>query len=154
GGAGYGRHARPDLSNTSFFLDALHAAGVPSSDPAVQNALAFVSRCQNLEGPHNDLPFAGKVNDGGFYYTAAAGGSSQAGTTPSGGLRSYASMTYAGLQSMIYAGLTPDGPRVKAAETWIRKFYSLEENPGMGQQGLCYYYQPFAKTMEVLGDEE
>lgn len=153
GGAGYGSKSRPDLSNTSFFIEALRAAGVPSSDPAMQNALVFVSRCQNLEGPHNTTEFAAKVDDGGFYYTSAAGGSSQAGETPEGGLRSYASMTYAGLKSMIYAGVTPDDPRVKAATDWIRKFYTLEENPGMGQQGLFYYYQTFAKALDALGTE-
>jgi len=154
GGAGYGRSARPDLSNTSFFMDSLKAAGVSANDPAMQNALVFVSRCQNLQGPHNDTPFAGKINDGGFYYTPAAGGSSPAGTTPEGGLRSYASMTYAGLKSMVYAGLTEDDPRVKAAEGWLKKFYTLEENPGMGQQGLFYYYQTMAKAMDALGREQ
>ena len=29
-------------------------------------------------------------------------------------------MTYSGLKSMIYAGLTKDDPRVKAAVQWIR----------------------------------
>lgn len=150
GGAGYGKHARPDLSNTAFFLDALKAAGVSSHDPAMQNALLFISRCQNLPGA-NDTKFADKVNDGGFYYTPAAGGSSFAGETPDGGLRSYGSITYAGLKSMIYAGLTEEDPRVKAAQEWIRRFYSLDENPGVGQQGLFYYYVTFAKTMEAIG---
>ena len=45
-------------------------------------------------------------------------------------------MTYAGLKSMIYAGLTANDPRVKAAFKWIRPHYSVQENPGMGQQGL------------------
>ena len=50
GGAGYGRtQDRPDLSNTSFLLDALKTAGVGKDDPAMKNALIFVSRCQNLE---------------------------------------------------------------------------------------------------------
>lgn len=154
GGAGYGSHARPDLSNTAFFLDALKSAGISAHDSSMQNALVFISRCQNLKGPHNETPFADKINDGGFYYTPAAGGSSPAGTTPDGGLRSYASMTYAGLKSMIYAGLTEDDPRVKAAEEWMRKFYTLDENPGMGQQGLYYYYQTVAKTMDALGREQ
>ena len=74
GGAGYGRHQRPDLSNTQYFLEGLKAAGVASDDPAIQNALIFISRCQNLEGEHNTTPFAAKVNDGGSYYTPAAGG--------------------------------------------------------------------------------
>lgn len=150
GGSGYGSHERPDLSNTTFFLEALNKAGVPNDDPAVQNALLFISRCQNLESEHNTTPFAAKINDGGFYYTPAAGGTSQAGTTPNGGLRSYASMTYAGLKSMIYAGLEQDDPRVKAARNWIQQFYTLEENPGLGQQGLFYYYHTFAKTLSVL----
>lgn len=150
GGAGYGSHQRPDLSNTTFFLEALRAAGVSENDPAFKNALVFVSRCQNLKSEHNQTEFADKVNDGGFYYTPAAGGSSQAGPTPNGGLRSYASMTYAGLKSMIYAGVDPDDPRVAAARNWIRQFYTIEENPGMGQQGLFYYYHTFAKTLAVL----
>lgn len=153
GGAGYGKSARPDLSNTTFFLEALKASGAKSDDPAVQKALVFVSRCQNLESEHNTTPHASKVNDGGFYYTVAAGGSSQAGANPDGGLRSYASMTYAGLKSMIYAGVKADDPRVKAARTWIQKFYTVAENPGLEDRGLYYYYQTFAKTLDTVGDD-
>jgi squalene-hopene/tetraprenyl-beta-curcumene cyclase len=154
GGAGYGSHNRPDLSNTSFLIDALHEVGRGADDPALQKALIFVSRCQNLETPNNTTQFAAKVNDGGFYYTIAAGGSSQAGETPDGGLRSYGSMTYAGLKSMIYAGLTPDDPRVKAAKVWIRNHYTLSENPGMGDAGLYYYYNTFAKSLGTLGEDQ
>ena len=151
GGAGYGKHQRPDLSNTQFLLEALKTAGVKADDPAMQKALTFVARCQNLETEHNNTPFAAKIDDGGFYYTPAAGGTSQAGVDANGGLRSYASMTYAGLKSMIYAGVKKDDPRVKAALTWITKHYSLRDNPGMGKQGLYYYYHTFAKTLSVLG---
>jgi squalene-hopene/tetraprenyl-beta-curcumene cyclase len=151
GGAGYGRKSRPDLSNTAFMIEALRTVGESESDPAIQRALAFVSRTQNLPGPHNPLPFPEKNPDGGFYYTPAAGGESQAGTTPSGGLRSYASMTYAGLKSMIFAGLGPDDPRVKAAVEWLAKHYTFEENPGMGQAGLYYFYHTASKTLAVLG---
>ncbi|MBI1349047.1 hypothetical protein GC163_22475 [bacterium] len=155
GGAGYGRTGdRPDLSNTVFFLEALQATGAKSDDPAVQNALVFLSRCQNLETEFNTTPFPAKVNDGGFYYTPAAGGNSQAGNTPEGGLRSYGSMTYAGLKSMVYAGLNKDDPRVKAATDWIRKFYTVEENPGLSQQGVYYYYQMFAKALSTLEVDE
>ena len=151
GGAGYGSHERPDMSNTQFMLEAFRAAGLPASDPAVQKALIFVSRCQNLETEHNSTPHAAKIEDGGFYYTVAAGGETKAELTPNGGLRSYASMTYAGLKSMIFAGLTEDDQRVKAATTWIKQFYTLEENPGVGQQGLFYYYHTFARTLDILG---
>ncbi len=150
GGAGYGKSQRPDLSNTVFLLDALKAAGVKADDPAMQNALLFVSRCQNLESEFNTTEFAAKINDGGFYYTPAAGGTSQAGKNPDGGLRSYASMTYAGLKSMLYAGLNKDDKRVKAALEWIRKYYSVDQNPGLNQQGLYYYYHTFAKTLATL----
>jgi squalene-hopene/tetraprenyl-beta-curcumene cyclase len=55
---------------------------------------------------------------------------------------------------MIYAGLTRDDPRVKAALLYIRKNYTLEENPGQSQRGLYYYYQTFAKALALLGDRE
>lgn len=153
GGAGYGQHKRPDLSNTSFFIDALKACGRGPEDEALQRALVFVSRCQNLETEYNTTPFAPKNPDGGFYYTPAAGGQSQAGETPTGGLRSYASMTYAGLKSMLYAGVDEDDPRVKAAVAWIRKHYDLRSNPGMGDAGLYYYYHVFAKALDAIGAE-
>ncbi len=154
GGAGYGSQSRPDLSNTSFLIEALHAVGRGPDDPAMQKALTFVSRCQNLESPYNTTPLAAKVNDGGFYYTVAAGGQSMAGQTPEGGLRSYGSMTYAGFKSMIYAGVKRDDPRIKAAYDWIQKHYTLDENPGMGPQGLYYYYHTFAKALAAIGDEK
>ena len=150
GGAGYGRSQRPDLSNTAFLLDALKAAGVGPDDKSMKDAIIFVSRCQNLESEFNTTEFASKVNDGGFYYTPAAGGNSQAGNTADGGLRSYASMTYAGLKSMIYAGVDAKDPRVQAAFKWIQKHYSLDENPGMGQAGLFYYFHTFAKALDAM----
>ena len=63
-------------------------------------------------------------------------------------------MTYAGLRSFIYAGLKKDDPRVKAASEWIKRNYTLAENPGLKDQGLYYYYHTFAKTMAALGDDE
>jgi len=153
GGAGYGSHKRPDLSNTAFLIEALKSAGAGSEDPAIQRALIFVSRTQNLEGPHNTLPFAAKNPDGGFYYTPANGGESQAGETPAGGLRSYGSMTYAGLKSMIYAGVAKDDPRVAAATDWLRRHYTFAENPGMGDAGRYYYLQTAAKALAALGRE-
>jgi squalene-hopene/tetraprenyl-beta-curcumene cyclase len=150
GGAGYGSHQRPDMSNTQFLIDALRTTGVPADDPDIQKALLFVSRAQNLESEFNNTPFAAKVGDGGIIYTPAAGGESKAGTTANGGLRSYGSMTYAGLKSMIYAGVKADDKRVKAAFEWISKYYTVTENPGLRQQGLYYYYHTFAKALTVM----
>ncbi len=154
GGAGYGKHNRPDLSNTSFLIDALKTVGNAADDPALQRALVFVSRCQNLETEHNQTAFAAKNPDGGFYYTVAAGGSSQAGETATGGLRSYGSMTYAGLKSMIFAGVSVDDPRVQAAYQWTQRHYALSENPGMGQQGYFYYLHTLAKALDAIGDAQ
>ncbi len=153
GGAGYGGSTRPDLSNTAYLIDALKARGADGNDEAIQQALTFVSRCQNLETEHNTTHFSAKVNDGGFYYSCVPGQQDEERLTPEGGLRSYGSMSYAGLKSMIYAGLSRDDPRVKAAVAWIRKYYSVKENPGMGSAGLYYYYHTFAKSLDVLGDD-
>jgi squalene-hopene/tetraprenyl-beta-curcumene cyclase len=151
GGVGYGGSSRPDLSNTHFLMDALQAAGAGPEDEAVKRALVFVSRCQNLETEYNTTAFAAKDPDGGFYYTPVGDGASPAGKTPNGGLRSYRSMTYAGLKSMIFAGVKSDDPRVKAALAWIQHHYSLSENPGLGRAGLFYYYHLFAKALNALG---
>jgi squalene-hopene/tetraprenyl-beta-curcumene cyclase len=159
GGFGYGKSARPDLSNTQMAIDALHDAGLKPDDPAFQAALKFASRCQN-SSETNDQPWAG--DDGGFIYTPANGGNSAAGeTTGIGGrrmLRSYGSMTYAGLKSMIYAGLSHDDSRVKAAWDWISKNFTVDENPGMAamgpenaQGGLYYYFYTMARALNAYG---
>jgi squalene-hopene/tetraprenyl-beta-curcumene cyclase len=154
GGSGYGAKSRPDLSNTAYLVDALKSSGASSDDPAIQKALAFVSRCQNLESEHNTTKFASKVNDGGFYYTPMLSKQDEERETAGGGLRSYGSMTYSGLKSMIYAGLTKDDPRIKAAYGWIQKNYDVKSNPGMGDAGLFYYYHTFSKALDVLGIDE
>lgn len=154
GGAGYGKHQRPDMCNSEFLVEAIKASGVKDYDPEMQRVITFISRCQNLESEFNDTEFAPLINDGGFYYTVAAGGDSKAGVEPNGGLRSYGSMTYAGVKSLIYAGLDPEDPRIEAATEWIRRHYTLDHNPGMGAQGLYYYFHTFAKTMSAFGDDE
>jgi len=155
GGVGYGGEGRPDLSNTGYFIEALKATEVGPEDPAIQRALAFISRCQNLNNEYNDTQFADKVDDGGFYYeipaTAIDPSTSEERYTPNGGLRSYGSMTYTGLKSMIFAGLTAQDPRVKAAVQWITDHYEVENNPGMGSAGLYYYYHTFASALDTAG---
>lgn len=155
GGVGYDGKQRPDLSNTQYFLDALMAAGVSKDDPAVQRALKFVGRCQNLAGEFNDQPFAAKASEddkGGFVYNPNDPEKSPF-KTEAGGLRSTAGMTYAGLKSFLHAGVSRDDPRLKAALSYIRRHYTLDQNPGMGQAGLYYYYHTFAKAMSALGED-
>ena len=164
GGAGYGEHKRPDLSNTTYFIDALKAAGAGPDDPNLQKALWFVKQIQNFEGTDTVTKYPAKNPDGGFVYTAAGKGETkapwpgvpddqQAAVQEVRGLRSYGSMTYAGLKSMIYAGMKKDDPRIKAAYAWVCKNYSLKENPGLGKQGLYYYYHTFAKALDAMGND-
>lgn len=163
GGWGYGGRSRgpgrPDLSNTHMAIEALRAAGVDANDPAIQRALAFVSRTQNYSETN---PAAWAGNDGGFVYGPSHDrtGESMAGeyTGPDGRrmLRSYGSMTYAGLKSFIYAGLSKDDPRVEAAVDWISNHFTLDENPGMrfageenAKAGYYYYIHTLAKAMNL-----
>ncbi|HEY7119016.1 MAG TPA: prenyltransferase/squalene oxidase repeat-containing protein [Tepidisphaeraceae bacterium] len=160
GGWGYSHSGRPDLSNAQMAVEALENAGLKKDDPAFQNALKFITRTQN-NSETNDQKFAG--NDGGFVYTPVNDGDSPAGVfTGADGkrvVRSYGSMTYAGLKSMIYAGLTHDDPRVKAAWDWISKNYTVDVNPGfvtndpkngdMSRYGLYYYYHTMARALNV-----
>lgn len=76
------------------------------------------------------------------------GGSGEQGSEPRG---AYGSMTYAGIQSLIYANLGKDDPRVQMALEWLGSHYTLDENPGVGLQGLYYYYQAMSKAMAATG---
>jgi squalene-hopene/tetraprenyl-beta-curcumene cyclase len=170
GGWGYGSHGRPDLSNTGFALEALHAAGVESSDPAFQRALVFLQRVQMVEKLDgkvvNDMSYAKGSTQGGFVYATSenkdkvgSGESKSAmieetmddGTKVSR-LRAYGSMTYAGFKSYLYAGLSKNDPRVVAARQWMRTHYTISENPGVGTDGQYYYYVTFARALSASGE--
>ncbi len=160
GGQGYGSHQRPDLSNTSFFIDQLKELedeDMQNSD-AVRKAVVFTSRCQNMASPFNAAEFTEHIPEGdvgSMIYSAVGKGETKAAAlpnTPAGGLRGYASMTYAGLKTFLYAGMDRDDIRVRAAMDWISRHYDLDSNPGMGQQGLYYYYHVFGKTMLAVGE--
>ncbi|HVT90390.1 MAG TPA: prenyltransferase/squalene oxidase repeat-containing protein [Tepidisphaeraceae bacterium] len=160
GGWGYeGNNGRPDLSNTQMAIEAMHDAGLKPDDPAYKNAIKFLSRMQN-RSESNDQPWSG--NDGGFIYSPGEDdkGDSKAGIyTDSDGkrmVRSYGSMTYAGLKSFVYAGLSKDDPRVQAAWDWISKNWTLDENPGMrlgnpqaARQGMFYYMHTLARALNA-----
>lgn len=166
GGIGYGNHGRPDLSNLGFALDALHDSGVSSNDEAFKRAIVFLSRTQMLDEV-NDMPYADGSQQGGFIYATVPNaqsvdgraGQSMAGLVeeelPDGAtgsrLRAYGSMTYVGFKSLIYADLPRNDPRVTAARGWIERNYTLDENPGMGQQGQYYYYLSLARALDAWG---
>ncbi len=160
GGIGYGsKNDHTDMSNTYLAIEALALSkkviedGKHGEQPDLDwdAAVTFLSRCQNLEGS-NDQSWASSdpKNKGGFIY---APGQSKAGEDklPDGStaLRSYGSISYAGLLSFIYAKLTPGDPRVVAVKEWLGRNYTVDENPGMGAQGLYYFYQTMSKALSV-----
>jgi len=175
GGIGYGKRLRPDLSNTQWALEALYVTDhfdrePHSNDPekakkadlAWDRAIEFLSSCQNL-AETNDAKWvlSDPDNKGGFIYLPNPAESKAGEHISEGkrGLRSYGSMTYAGLKSMIYAKLDRDDPRVKAAIGWVQRHYTFEENPGVGLQGLYYYLHTMAKALaafdqDVITDEQ
>ena len=169
GGFGYGptgsspKRQHPDLDNTLVALEALraYANARPNKELAAgkdlnwKAAIDFISRCQNLPETNKEAWASGDAaNKGGFIYYP---GFSNAGEQdlPDGkkALRSYGSMTYGGLLSFIYADLPKGDQRVTAALDWLKKNYTLEENPGMGRAGLYYYLHLATKGLASAGIE-
>jgi squalene-hopene/tetraprenyl-beta-curcumene cyclase len=166
GGIGYGGPLDkvPDLSNTLLVMESLYYTknivddkGGASPDLNWKAAIHFVQSCQNLPS-HNPAPWASDdpQNKGGFIYSP---GRSPAGSvtnlaTGRVALRSYGSMSYAGMLSYIYADLKPDDPRVAAVVQWLKDNYTLDENPGMGAQGIYYYYFAMTKALTLYGADK
>ena len=143
--------ADPDLSNLQFVVTALKESGLSEEDPAFKRAIVFLQRCQNRT-ESNDMPTSG--NDGGAIYAPKK---SKAGEVvlPDGTkvFKSYGSMTYALLKSYLSCGLPADDARVQAAYKWIVENYSVDENPGMKQEGLFYYYLGMARALAAFGGD-
>ena len=158
GGFGYDKESRgprdhADLSNTGWVLMAMRltqqledskAQGEQSLDLDWDAALRFVEKLQTRDEKDAE-------NNGGFGYT---GGGDRGGTFVDREgvvkLRGYGSMTYAGLESMIYAHVKKDDPRVVSAMQWAMRHWSVDENPGMGTKGLYYYYNIMAKALSLM----
>ena len=166
GGFGYdktGQKADADMSNTAFALAALVAAGLPEDSPVFERARIIVERCQNRSESNAGFGGIRVRDDGGFFYDPglsrrhARVEKTEDGTVE---LASYASITYAGLMSLLHAKVDRDDGRVRAAIGWITKNYTLDENYGLGsrnepekgQQGLYYYYYTFAKALDAWGE--
>ena len=160
GGISYGptgtSRQHPDLDNHLVGLEALRAyqaarKNVEGEGKQLnwQAAIEFINRCQNLPATNKEKWVSGdEQNKGGFVYFP---GDSKAGEMklPDGrlALRSYGSMSYAGLLSFIYADVKKDDQRVVAALDWLKKNYTLKENPGMERAGLFYYYHLMTKAL-------
>lgn len=166
GGVGYGtpkpnNPAHADLSNTHFALEALYYSQALLADKgdAGKNepqlnysaAIQFIKNCQNMPETNKSAWVSNDPRDkGGFIYSPGEtrGGETK---TPDGrtALRSYGSISYAGLLSFVYAGLGKDDASVKAVLQWLSENYTLDENPGLGAQGMFYYFHTMAKALAV-----
>ncbi len=162
GGIGYGSKPPSDMSNTHFGLEALyHLKKLAKDEPEDKNApklnyqaaIDFVSRCQNLPSTNKSSWVTGdERNKGGFVYRPGESKAPEDKTADGKvALRSYASMGYAGLLSFIYADVQANDPRVVAVKQWLAENYSVTENPGIGQEGLYYYYHTMAKALNLSG---
>lgn len=166
GGMGYGKTGRADLSNGSWAAEALHFTDYLDEEPftkdreAAQRRAAmwekfgvFLTKVQNLPQTNQEAYVSSHPDDlGGFVYRpteSKAGSRDGDGQTSS--LISSGSMTYAGLKSMLYAHLSKEDPRVRGALDYLRRHYTLAENPGMGSQGLYYYLHIMTKALEAYG---
>lgn len=167
GGIGYGSTERPDLSNLQMALEALASSGLEPNAPTYKKALKFLERCQNRSESSDVRIEDGNVviqpgNDGGAGY---APGDSKAGFEElENGVkvpRSYGSMTYALLKSLVFSGASKDDPRVVAASKWVQKNFTLDVNPGFPAgrdpqapyQGLFYYFHTMAQALTLVGIE-
>ena len=173
GGIGYGgSYAHSDLSNTHFAMEALYYSQKVLADTEYDEsndfdldwdaAIDFVSLVQNSEATVERIGdgFGLREEDeGGFIYFPTNTKSDQIPIKGDDGkertaLRSYGSMSYAGLLAFIYADMDRDDPRVASVMRWLQNNYTLEENPGMDAQGLFYYYHTMSKALAITGTKE
>ena len=151
GGFGYDKVSRrryADLSNTAYAMSAMaktasleeFRADGRRADIDWDKAIKFVENLMEREGP----------DAGGAAYNERT---PQAGTsTNSQGrvhLRAYGSMTYAAVLSMCSAKLDRGDPRVRQSLEYLQKYWTVDENPGMGSQGLYYFYDIMARALSA-----
>jgi squalene-hopene/tetraprenyl-beta-curcumene cyclase len=157
GGVGYGsKYPHSDMNNTLTALEALHySKHLVQDQPGAKElnwaaAARFLEQCQQLPSNQQEWVSQDAKDRGGFVYYP--GNSMAGGVTNASGkvaLRSYGSISYAGLLSYIYADVKPSDQRVRAVMDWLRANYSLEENPGMGAQGYYYYLHLMTKALNA-----
>jgi len=166
GGIGYGeKYIHSDMNNTITAIEAmrLSEAALPKDKPASPIAepdvnwsavATFLQNCQNLPSVNKADWVSDDAKDrGGFVYypgESKAGGVTNA-QTGRVALRSYGSMSYGGLLSYIYAKVDKNDPRVRAVQNWLRDNYTIEENPGLSQQGYFYYLHLMTKALTAAG---
>lgn len=123
-----------DLSMTRFVLEALRAAGVAGSDPAMDRARVFLERSQNP--------------DGGFFFSPVTPALNKAGRS-AGGFGSYGTTTADGVLALRATGLSDSDDRIARAIAWLDENHQPDRVPGFDEgenpqvswgTGLRFYY--------------
>lgn len=158
GGIGYGsRYPNSDMNNTLVALEALHySKHLVKDNPANADlnwaaAIEFLKNCQQVPANKQSWVSADAKDRGGFVYfpgNSMAGGVTNT-ATGKVALRSYGSVSYAGMLSFTYADMKKDDPRLTAVFDWLQKNYAIDENPGMGPQGYYYYLHLMTKALTL-----
>jgi hypothetical protein len=104
-----------DLSMTRRVIEGLRDVGVPSSDPALVEALAFVLRCQ--------------AADGGFFYSPVERALNK-GRERDGESAGYGSATSDGLLALLALG-EEESPAARRGLTWLLGHHREDRNPGL-----------------------
>lgn len=156
GGFGYDKasnRAYTDLNNSFYAVDAMtRTASVEEMRPVSEKrvdidwkaAEAYIISLQSDEGE----------DKGGFFYDKEhpkAGVKDATSEAEKPKFRAYGSMTYAGLLSMLHCKLTKSDPKVRSALDYVTKYWTLEENPNMGAQGLYFYYNVLTRALNATG---
>ncbi len=166
GGFGYDAEtdrAYADLSNTYIAAEAMRLTedveDFRTEGERVdfnRAALAdFVSRTQNRPESNNADWVSDHPDDvGGFaYHPESARGLTRVDEDGKVTFRSFGSMTYAGMLSLIYADVDRNDPRVRSAADWSVRHWTVEENPGFGQEGYYYFMNVLTKSLAAFGQD-
>ena len=122
-GMGGGRRTPPDtghvdISMTRYVLEALRAAGTPSSDPLFAHARIYLQRCQNFD-PNQAGP------DGGFFFSTTEADTNKAGQDGPR-FRRYGSTTADGIAE---ARMSFSATERRMRESTVRLYHPLRAAP-------------------------
>ncbi len=174
GGMGYDpptERSYADLSNAYLGFEAIRITedveelrpGGTTVDLNWTAATRFIERIQNLPDV-NDQPWATDHPEevGGFTYRADVARDDFGTFTDEDGIerhRSALTMSYAGLASYLYAGVSREDERVQAAVNWIQNNWQTDvsnRNPELAgtaseMGGYFYYLMVLTRTLDLYG---
>ena len=157
GAWGYGRQGkRPkaDLLNTFYSLEAISAtASVEEFREGKRVTVDKEAAAAQITALQN--PASAGEQAGGFNYKPTGQRNILQKITGSGPtFRSYGSLTYAGTLALMHSDVPHDDERVISAMKWARKHWTLDENPGMGENGLYFFYRIMSKCLAASGIDD